>query len=432
MPYSTVSKRFLPDRYVEGVCPYCGKDGARGDQCDNCGKTLDPKDLKNIRSRIAGDIPEFRDTEHFFLKLSAFEQALAEWVGKQSHWKDNVRNFTARYLKDGLIDRSITRDLDWGVPVPVPGFESKRIYVWFEAVIGYLSASKQWAQDSGDPEAWRDFWRRDVMSYYFIGKDNIPFHTIIWPAILMGFQEDLALPFDVPANEFLNLEGMKFSKSRNWAVWLKDFLDKFDPDPLRYVLSINMPETADTDFTWKEFLRRNNDELVATYGNLVNRVLSFTYRSFEGHLPSDVSPATIGESSRALIAQAEHTFEGVGQAISQCKFKDGIRTAMELARNANRYLEEQSPWKSIKTDRQVAANALWTGAQVISCLKTALYPYMPFTSAKVHGYLGFSGTIESAGWAFQRPAAGQKLGQPAPLFAKLDEEAVAKEMAAPA
>ena len=430
MPYSTVSKRFLPDRYVEGTCPNCNFAAARGDQCDNCGKTLDPKDLKDIRSRIAGDVPEFRDTEHFFFKLSAYAETLSQWVAKQGYWRPNVKNFTAQYLKDGLIDRAVTRDLDWGVPIPVPGFENKRIYVWFEAVIGYLSSSKEWAQASGMPEAWRDYWYGDVKPYYFIGKDNIPFHSIIWPAYLMAFDPQMTLPYDVPANEFLNLEGMKFSKSRNWAVWLKDFLDRFDPDPLRYVLSINMPETADTDFTWKEFLRRNNDELVATYGNLVNRVLSFTYRSFDGHLPSDIDPANLGESSKALIAQAERTFDEVGSALAHCKFKDGIRTAMELARNANRYLEEQSPWKSIKTDRQAAANALWTGAQIISCLKTVLYPYMPFTSAKVHDYLGFPGTIESAGWVFQRPAAGQKLSQPAPLFAKLDEEAVAKEMAA--
>jgi len=277
-------QRFLPDRYIEGTCPYCQSQGARGDQCDKCGKPMTTDELIDAHCRVCGSTPEFRDSEHFFLKLSAFEDKLADWVEKQGQWRPNVINLTRRYLKEGLRDRAITRDINWGVPVPVDGFEDKRIYVWFEAVSGYLSASKEWAKSTGDSEKWRSFWQGEAKGYYFIGKDNIPFHTLIWPAMLMGYG-GLNLPYDVPANEFLTFESMKGSKSRNWAVWLPDYLSRYDPDPLRYLLSINMPETGDTDFSWREFIRRNNDELVATYGNLVNRVLTFTYRNFDGRVP---------------------------------------------------------------------------------------------------------------------------------------------------
>ena len=428
LPYSRMANRFLPDRYVEGICPLCGYDGARGDQCDSCGKPMDPKDLIDIRSRIHGDTPEFRESEHFFLKLTAFQSQLSEWVSGQTHWRPNVLNFTSRYLSDGLQDRAITRDLDWGVPIPLPGYESKRIYVWFEAVIGYLSASKEWATERGDPDAWREFWHGDVKSYYFIGKDNIPFHTIIWPAMLMGYDREMRLPYDVPANEFLNLEGLKFSKSRNWAVWVPDYLEQFDPDPLRYVLSINMPEAADTEFTWKEFIRRNNDELVATYGNLVNRVLSFAYRSCDGKVPVPFPDGRLDAGSRALLGRADATVAGVGESLAAARFKDAIRSAMELARDANRYLEEQGPWKSIKTDFQAASNALFVGMYVISGLKTVLYPFMPFSSQKIHEYLGFHGEVDRAGWALERPEPGRPLVRPEPLFAKLDEDAIAERM----
>ena len=429
LPYSLAARRFLPDRYVEGTCPKCGFDRARGDQCDNCGTTLDPKDLIDIRSRLQGDTPEFRDTEHFFLKLTAFEERLSSWVKDKGHWRPNVLNFTTRYLEGGLQDRAITRDLAWGVPVPVAGYEDKRIYVWFEAVIGYLSSAKEWANNRGEPDAWRDFWYGDAVPYYFIGKDNIPFHTIIWPAMLMGYDRGLLLPEDVPANEFLNLEGFKLSKSRNWAVWVPDYLEEFDPDPIRYVLSINMPESADTDFSWREFIRRNNDELVATYGNLVNRVLSFTYRSWDGRVPEPLPEQEMDTRSRALLAQADEVLDRVDISLGACHFRDGIRFAMDLARDANRYLEAQAPWKSIKTDVRASATALFVGMCVLSALKTVLYPYMPFSSDKVHRYLGFAGHVQDAGWQVRRPAPGQALVKPEPLFAKLDEAIIAEKIA---
>ncbi len=425
-PYCPQCRRFLPDRYIEGTCPFCGSPGARGDQCDDCGKPMNPAELLEPRCRLCAAAPVFEDSEHFFLKLSAFQKKLLEWVKPQSHWRKNVLNFTTRYLEDGLKDRAITRDIDWGVPVPLEGYENKRIYVWFEAVIGYLSASKEWAKLNGDGEGWRPFWQdKDSRSYYFIGKDNIPFHTIIWPAMLMGYG-GLNLPYDVPSNEFLTIEGKKLSTSRNWAVWLPDYLSRYAPDPLRYLLSINMPENGDTDFSWREFFRRNNDELVATYGNLVHRVLTFTYRNFNGCVPE---PGEMDGQSQKLMNKAEETLNTVGELISRCHFKQAIMAAMALAQEANRYLDDKSPWKMIKEDREAAATSLYVALGVISALKTALYPFLPFSSQKLHEYLGFEGRVQDYGWKPKPPAPGQKLLEPKPLFTKLDEKLVEEETA---
>ena len=425
-PYCPQCKRFLPDRYIEGTCPFCHAEGARGDQCDDCGKPMNPAELLKPRCRICGATPRFEESEHFFLKLSAFQEKLLEWVRPKSYWRPNVLNFTTRYLEDGLKDRAITRDINWGVPVPLEGYENKRIYVWFEAVIGYLSASKEWAKANGDGEGWRPFWQgKDSKSYYFIGKDNIPFHTIIWPAMLMGYG-GLNLPYDVPSNEFLTIEGKKLSTSRNWAVWLPDYLARYAPDPLRYLLSINMPESGDTDFSWREFFRRNNDELVATYGNLVHRVLTFSYRHFDGGVPE---PGELDDQSQKLLAKAEETLQNVGELISQCHFKQGVMAAMALAQEANRYLDDKSPWKIIKEDKQSAATALYVALGVIEALKTALCPFLPFSSQKLHKMMGFDGSIESDGWKLRLPKGGQKLGEPEPLFVKLDEELVEEETA---
>ena len=423
-PFCPQCQRFLPDRYIEGTCPHCEFSGTRGDQCDACGKPLNTAELIDPHCRLCGTTPQFKDSEHFFLKLSAFRDRLLAWVRQQTHWRQNVLNFTTRYLEGGLKDRAITRDIDWGVPVPVSGFEDKRIYVWCEAVIGYLSAAKEWAKSSGDEGKWRSFWEdKDVKSYYFIGKDNIPFHTIIWPAMLMGY-DNLNLPYDVPANEFLTIEGRKLSTSRNWAVWLPDYLSRYAPDPLRYLLSINMPETSDTDFSWREFIRRNNDELVATYGNLVHRVLTFVYRSFDGCVPHYDQ---IDARGKALESTAYALLNDVGKLISDCHFKQAIKTAMSLAHETNRYLDEKSPWKVIKDDPQAAANSLYVALEIISCLKTMLYPFLPFSSQKLHEYLGFKGNVEDDGWQLHLPSPGQKLLPPEPLFSKLDEELVEEE-----
>ncbi|MBI2868192.1 MAG: methionine--tRNA ligase [Chloroflexi bacterium] len=425
LPYCHTCKRFLPDRYVEGTCPFCGFQGARGDQCDNCGKTLDPVQLIDLTCRISGDRPEIRESEHLFFKLSDFQQPLLEWVRRQEHWRPNVRNFTLGYLEEGLKDRAITRDISWGVPVPLEGWESKRIYVWFEAVCGYLSASKEWAQRQGKPEAWRDFWQgEDCRSYYFIGKDNIPFHTIIWPALLLG-HGGRNLPYDVPANEFMNLEGRKLSTSRNWAVWAPDYLDKFDPDPLRYYLSAAMPETSDADFSWREFLRRNNDELVATYGNLVHRVLTFSYRNFDKCVPE---PGPLGTDEAALLAKAQEAVKETGANLGACKFKLAIGVAFSLAQGANRYLDSKAPWAAIKTDRRKAATTLWTAIQVIAALKTSLYPFLPFSAAKLHAILNLPGAMDTVGWAPARLPGGHAFNQPQPLFRKLEQIEIATEV----
>jgi len=422
-PFCPHCHRFLPDRYVEGVCPYCHSSGTRGDQCDECGQSINPVELIEPHCRLCGTAPQFKDSEHFFFKLTAFSDRLLAWVKQQTHWRQNVLNFTMHYLKEGLKDRAITRDIEWGIPVPVDGFDDKRLYVWFEAVIGYLSATKEWAKSSGDEESWRSFWQGEVKSYYFIGKDNILFHTIIWPAMLMGY-DDLNLPYDVPANEFLTIEGKRLSTSRNWAVWLPDYLSRYDPDPLRYLLSINMPESGDTDFSWHEFFRRNNDELVATYGNLVHRVLTFVYRNFDGCVPV---PGELDYRDNENIEEAKSALDEIGVLLSGCHFRQAIMRAMQLAQETNRYLDVKSPWKAIKQDRQAAANSLYVAITVISCLKTALYPFLPFSSQQLHEFLGFEGSVEDDGWQLHIPSPGQKLLPPKPLFSKLDEGLVGEE-----
>ena len=430
LPLCPSCSRFLPDRYVEGACPHCDNANARGDQCDNCGRTLNPEDLVAPRCGICGATPEFRRSEHFFLRLSAFQEPLLQWVQDKDHWRANVLNFTRSYLQDGLKDRAITRDISWGVPVPLEGCDDKRIYVWFEAVTGYLSASVEWARRQGRPDDWKEYWEEpEAKAYYFIGKDNIPFHSIIWPAMLMG-RGGLNLPYDVPANEFLSLESRQFSTSRQWAVWLPDYLERYEPDPLRYYLSINMPESGDSDFSWSEYVRRNNDELVATYGNLVNRVLTLTYRNFDGAVPTPSEPDA---ESAALLSQAAATLESVGASLEECRFRMAIGRAMSLAQDANRYLNDKAPWKTVREDRDAAATVLWTALSVISCLKVALSPFLPFSSARLHGMMGFSGDLEAGGWSWSASREslppGQRLAQPEPLYAKLDEGVAEQEAA---
>jgi len=417
-------QRFLTDRYIEGTCPICGFNDARGDQCDQCGKPMNPVDLKEPRCKLCGAQPEFKNSEHFFLKLSAFQDELLKWMEPKNFWRSNVYHFTKHYLEEGLKDRAITRDMEWGIPIPLEGYEGKRIYVWFDAVIGYLSASKEWSQTAGTPDKWQEFWKdSDTKAYYFIGKDNIVFHTIIWPAMLMAYS-GLNLPFDVPANEFLNFEGRKFSTSRNWSVSVPDYLARYAPDPLRYLLSANMPETTDTDFSWREYHRRNNDELVATYGNLVHRVLTFTYKNYDGAIPEHEE---FDELSRSLLAKAESTLAAVGEQIAKCSFKEALRNAMNLAQEANRYLDEKAPWKAIKLDKAEAGTSLYVSIAVISCLRTIFYPFLPFSSQNLNEYLGYSDDVQSYGWTFTLPQCGQKLNQPQPLFTKLDEKMIDEE-----
>jgi methionyl-tRNA synthetase len=461
--YSETQQRFLPDRYVEGTCPNCGYEGARGDQCDNCNTLLDPKELIDPRSKVDGSTPVIRETEHFFLDLPELAKVgLAEWLDQgKDHWRPNVITFSRNYVNEGLQGRPITRDLTWGIPVPVEGWEGKCLYVWFEAVIGYFSASREWAHNQGQPEAWKNWWYDPAAkTKYFIGKDNIPFHTVIWPAELMGvarlYEDDpskeLNLPYDVPANEFMNLEGQKISGSRNWAVWMDEALDRYDPDPLRYYLTVAMPESRDTDWIWGDFLRRNNDELVATWGNLVNRALTFAYKRFDGQVPT---PGPLEDVDTKLLAKIEAGFEPVGQLIAGCKFRAALSEVMALAREANRYLEEKGPWFQIKEDPEAAGTTIFVALKAIDSLKVLFAPFLPFSSEKLHQYLGHEGvlfgrsytaTFEEEGgrvhealcydgsgatgeWKPSQLSPGQPLRQPAPLFRKLEESVVEEERA---
>jgi methionyl-tRNA synthetase len=425
LPYCPIDQRFLVDRYVEGTCPNCGYINARGDQCDNCGHTLDPVDLIDPRCKFCGTRPEIRSSEHLFFRLSAFSDVLKDWLApKVSYWRKGVVNESLGFVREGLHDGAVSRDMSWGVPIPLPGWESKRIYVWFEACMGYLSASVEWAERQGNPDAWREFWEDEACrTYYFIGKDNITFHTIRWPATLMG-HGNLILPFDVPANQYVTLEGQQMSTSRNWAVWLPDYLDRYDPDPLRYYLSVNMPENSDMDFTWRDYVRRNNDELVATWGNLVNRVLSLTYRNFEGRIPD---PGELEDRDLRLLADAERALGEVGAEIEACHFRAGVARAMAMAQETNRYLDETAPWKSIRDDRAAAARSLYSALAVIDTLKLAFAPYLPFSCQRLHAYLHGEGDLAAGGWKSQLPQPGQTLAEPRALFRKLDPSVAEEE-----
>jgi methionyl-tRNA synthetase len=423
--YCPTDRRFLPDRYVEGTCPNCGYPGARGDQCDNCGHTLDPVDLIDPKCRLCGSKDsklEMRMTDHFFLDLPKLQEPLQAWLeqGKE-HWRPNTLAFAMNWIKEGLRPRAITRDLDWGVPIPLEGYEDKRIYVWFDAVIGYFSASVEWAKKQGTPEAWKTWWVPEqteppVKPYYFIGKDNIPFHTIIWPAMLLGYG-NRNLPYDVPANEFMTMSGEKASSSRGNVIWTKDVLDQYGADTLRYYLSATAPEGRDTDFTFDEMIRRNNDELVAAYGNVVHRTLTFLQSKFGGVIPQ---PQPLRPADREILAEVERGLEHVGKSITACHFKDGLNAAMAVARAANRYLDEQAPWKQIKQDREGAGTTIYVMLQVISGLRILFYPYLPFSSQKLHEFLGFEGDVSQEAWARREIPAGITLPKPAPLFPKLE------------
>ncbi|MFN0146917.1 MAG: methionine--tRNA ligase [Dehalococcoidia bacterium] len=421
--YDPQLERFLPDRYVEGTCPHCGYKEARGDQCDNCGKTLDAVELKDPRSKMSGATPVVRESSHYFLKLARLQNDLQAYVSKQAHWRRNVLNFTLGWLKEGLKDRAITRDLSWGVPVPVDGWENKRIYVWFDAVIGYLSATREWAAGRGDPDGWKPFWTDpSTRSYYFIGKDNIPFHTIIWPGMLIAYG-GLNLPYDVPANQYVNFsEGQKQSKSKGTGTWVLDLLDVYAPDTIRCYLTAIMPESNDSVFVEEELIRTNNDVLIATWGNLANRVISMIHRNFDGVVPE---PGELSPASAAVLADARSAFVTAGNEYNLCHFRNALNEALRVAQAANRYLDERAPWKAVKTDREHAAETLATALNVISALATLLHPILPFSTAQLGDDLAFTVPLAEAGWAYRPVPAGTKLGPANPLYQKIDVAAAA-------
>jgi methionyl-tRNA synthetase len=427
MLYCPKDARFLPDRYVEGTCPHCGSTRARGDQCDDCGRTIDALELKDPRCKFCGTRPEVRETEHFFCKWSAFNERLKEYIADKDYWKPNVLGFTRRYLEDGLIDSAITRDLDWGVPVPLPGYEGKRIYVWFDAVIGYFSASIEWAKLQGTPDRWKEWWEDpEARTYYFVGKDNIPFHAVRWPAALLGYG-GLNLPYDVPANEYLTLEHEAFSTSRNWAVWVPDFLERYDPDPLRYFLCANMPESADSDFSWAEFVRRNNTELVAAYGNLVQRTLTQVQRHFEGKVPA----GTLDAVDRELLNVARESFGNIGRLIEACSFREAIKHVMAACMKANAYIDKQEPWKKVKEDKARAGVVLQTMLQFINNLRVLFTPFLPNSANQLYELLGKpDGDEPNDRWEYREMPIGHALSATGGhLFKKLDEAIIEQEVA---
>ncbi len=458
--------RTLPDRYIEGTCPICGYPSARGDQCDNCGNQLDPADLIDPRSKINGERPAFVEAEHYFLDLPAFAEVLASWLkSKAGQWRPNVLNFSLNLLDD-MQPRAITRDLDWGVPVPLDGWRDrpdKRIYVWFDAVIGYLSASIEWARRGGDPDAWRAWWNDPgAEAYYFMGKDNIVFHAEIWPAMLLGYAGlgarggepgplgTLNLPAEVVSSEYLTMEGRKFSSSRAVVIYVRDFLARYDPDALRYYVAIAGPEHQDTDFTWSEFVRRNNDELVATWGNLVNRAVSFAARNI-GSIPE---AGTLTDLDRSLLEKSRLAFGVVGGHLGASRFKFAMTEAMRTVAEANKYFSEQAPWKLRESDPDRMRTVLHVALQLVDDAKTMLTPFLPRSSQLVYEMLGGVGTwsdmprVEevdedggapypvitgrydgAARWSSAPLRAGTPLAIPAPLFTKLDSAVVDEELA---
>lgn len=419
-PYSEESEMFLSDRYIEGDCPHCPS-RTKGDQCDNCGKDFEPIDLKNLISTIDNSKVTFKETNHIYLKLPEFQEDINKWIKSKSYWKPAVKNQSLGFLSKGLIDRAITRDIDWGVEVPIKNYEKKRIYVWFEAVIGYLSASIEWAESdkniSNNKDIWKEWWQNpESKHFYFQGKDNIPFHTIILPAILMGSGE-YNLPYDVVANEYLNFSGKQFSKSKNWAVWVSDFLKEYDSEALRYYLTSIMPESSDSDFTWDSFFESNNNELVATFGNLVNRIQSLIKNNFDNEVPNFEK---IDDKDNEMISEIKRSYESTGNFLEKRQFRNSLKEIMNLAKLGNRYIDQKEPWASIKSDKQIAANTLWVGANLISNLGVLISPFLPKTSLKISSMFNFGNVIPE--WKYREAKSGIKINNISPLFKKIEIE----------
>lgn len=416
--YDEEAGRFLPDRYVEGTCPHCGYPEARGDQCDGCGRTLDPTDLVEPRSKLTGSRPVLRPTEHYYWRLSAFQEPLLEWLRTREGWRPHVINFAIGMVEEGLHDRAFTRDLDWGIPVPVDDLgPGKVIYVWWEAVMGYYSAPQEWAELRGDPDAWKAWWTNpEAESYYFVGKDNIPFHAVYWPALLMG-HGGLNLPTNVPANQYLTFGGEKGSASRGVGRSIGWYLERMQPDALRYAVASVFPETHDTDLSDAEIVRRVNEELVATWGNLVNRVLSMVHRYFDGVVPERRG---LDDADRAVLAEVDATLADAGRLIEEVRLQPALRRLMAGAQAVNQYLSERRPWQTAKDDLPRTGTTLAVALEAIAGLAAGLAPYLPFSSCRIHELVGLE--VPDHGPRWERPTipSGVRLGPVEPLFAKLE------------
>ncbi|MCW9706347.1 methionine--tRNA ligase [Fodinibius salsisoli] len=423
--YDPKAEMFLPDRYVKGTCPNCGYEEAYGDQCENCGTSLSPTELIDPKSAITGDTPETRKTKHWYLPLGDFQQKLEDWLDTRENWKPNVAGQVKSWLNDGLADRAVTRDLTWGVPVPLEEADGKVLYVWFDAPIGYISATKEWAQQEGDPDLWKTYWQDEETDLiHFIGKDNIVFHCIMFPATLMA-HGDYVLPKNVPANEFLNLESKKLSTSRGWAVWLEDYLEDFEPDLLRYVLGTILPETKDSDFSWENFQNKVNSELADILGNFVFRTTSFTHKYFDGKVPSLTNPT---EKDQQTLAQIEQQKEKVAEAYEHFKLREAITETMNLARIGNKYFTEMEPWQSRKNDMETCGNTLHVCLQITAALSHLFDPILPENMAQLRKELSFTGSIRWKDIGGSMLDSGQPIQKGEILFTKIEDEQVEEQL----
>ena len=426
--YCNRCQRFLADRYVEGICPYCEKDGARGDQCEACGKWLEPTLLVEPRCVICGNRPEIREAQHWFLPLGRFQEQIKKWIEPKTQWKDNVKNYCNGWFSEGLQDRAVTRDIDWGIPVPLKKAEGKVIYVWFEAPIGYISATKEWAQRIGQPDRWKDYWLDpQTKLVHFIGKDNIVFHAIVFPAILMG-RGGYVLPSDIPANEFLNIEGKKISTSRNYAIWLNEYLVNFQPNLLRYVLASIAPEAKDADFSWKDFQARANFELADILGNFVHRTLMFVEKYFAARVPV---PGQMNELDRQALQAMQDYPRKIGELLERYELRQAVRTMMDLARFANKYFNDQEPWMSRKDNLEKCATTLFLCLELTRTLAIVMSPFIPFTAQRIWRMLNLLGEVEKQNWdTFGKIPLkpGHILGRAQILFPKIPDDLIEAEI----
>ena len=422
LPYCERCSRFLPDRFVEGTCPYCGYERARGDQCERCGRLLDPAKLIDPRCAICGSRPVIRTTRHWFLDLPKLQEAVRAYVASNEHFSEPVRAFSLSFIEEGLRPRSITRDSKWGIEAPFPGAEGKTIYCWFEAVLGYISATMAYFRERGEPEGWLRFWKDpSARSVFFIGKDNIPFHTILLPALLLAHGEGLNLPWDVVSNEFLLWEGQKFSKSRRVGIWLDEALELFPADYWRFVLVALRPETRDSNFTWEQFVEKVNGELNDVIGNFVHRTLTFIWRYFKGRVPE---PGCLWERDEEALSALRRFFKEATEELEAFRLREALRAVVEVAREGNRYLNEREPWKAVKERPELARTTLYVCAQLVKALAILLAPFLPSSAQALWELLNLPGSVHEAGWdsALKPLEAGHAIKKPRPLFRKVPDD----------
>ena len=427
--YDETHKKFLPDRYVEGKCPHCGYEKARGDQCDKCGRLLNPEDLVEPKSVLSGKKPVIRQTKHWYLKLQDFEKDLIEWLKSKDNWKDNVRKFVLGWIdKEGLHERAITRDIEWGIPVPLDEAKGKVLYVWFDAPIGYISSTVEWAEKTGSPDKWKDYWQdENTRLIHFIGKDNIPFHAVIWPAVLMGQNTKYIMPYDIPANEYLTLEGEKFSTSQNWAVWVDEYLENFPPDPLRFFLASNAPESKDADFSWKAFQTRNNEELANILGNFANRTLTFVKMNLDGTVPE----GAYGKEENAIFKALEEKVADIIRNFENYKVREATKLVMDIARIGNKYFDDTKPWVLKKENPEKLKTVINVCMNILRMLNVSMYPIVPFSAEKLWVMIGEKGKLTDERWeplAKERIKPGQKIGEVGILFTKYEDKLIQQQI----